>query len=120
MGSAKALLAALALLCGGASWSPQPWLDDLAQIRVALDEKYANRDWLTGERGVDLDALFARTAARLRAARDEAEARAALGPVGAAYRRRACRPDLAKAARRRRPARRRDAGHGRFLPRARL
>lgn len=69
-------LAALALLCAAADWSPQPWLDDLAQLRVAIDEKYANRDWLTGERGVDLDALFARTAARLRDAHNDADARA--------------------------------------------
>lgn len=43
---------------------------------VRSTRKYANREWLTGERGVDLDALFARTAARLRDAHSDADARA--------------------------------------------
>src|SRR5436190_8494107 len=59
------------------AWSPDPWLADLAQMRSALDEKYANLDWLTKEREVDLDALFDRAASRIRAARDDGGARAA-------------------------------------------
>jgi hypothetical protein len=44
-------------------------------MRAALEEKYANLDWLTGEREVDLAALFDRAASRLRQARDDAGAR---------------------------------------------
>ena len=58
------------------AWSADPWLADLAQMRAALDEKYANLDWLIGEREVNLDALFERAAIRLRAARDDGGARA--------------------------------------------
>lgn len=57
-------------------WSPDPWLADLAQMRAALAEKYANLDWLTGEREVDVDAGFERAAAMIRAARDDGGARA--------------------------------------------
>lgn len=60
------------------AWDPAPWLADLAVARQAVDDKYANRDWLTQERGVDLDALFARTAERLKSARSDAEARRVL------------------------------------------
>jgi hypothetical protein len=60
-----------------AAWSPEPWLADLAQMRVALHQKYANLEWLTGEREVDLNALFDRAAARIRAAHDDAGARSA-------------------------------------------
>src|SRR3954470_15338391 len=60
-----------------AAWSPEPWLADLAQMRAALDEKYANLEWLTGEREMDLAATFDRTAARIRAAHDDEGARAA-------------------------------------------
>src|SRR4051794_32099500 len=58
------------------SWSPDPWLADLAQMRAALDEKYANLEWLTGEREVDLAALFDRAAIRIRQAGGDAGARA--------------------------------------------
>lgn len=58
------------------AWSPDPWLADLAQMRAALDEKYANLEWLTGEREVDLAALFDRAANRIRQARDDGGARA--------------------------------------------
>lgn len=64
-----------------AAWSPDPWLADLAQMRAALDEKYANLEWLTGEREVDLAALFDRAAARIRQAHDDAGARAAFDRI---------------------------------------
>jgi len=45
-------------------------------MRSALDEKYANLEWLRTDRGVDVDALFADSADRLRRASDDAAARA--------------------------------------------
>jgi hypothetical protein len=57
-----------------AAWSPEPWLADLAQARVALTTRYANLEWLLTEREVDLDALFARAEAALRGARSDSEA----------------------------------------------
>lgn len=72
------LLAALLLLTGAAPWAPQPWLDDLAQVRTALDTLYANREWLATDREFDLDAVMARNAGRLKAAGSDAGARAVL------------------------------------------
>ncbi len=73
----RAALAAL-LLTAAAPWSPQPWLDDLAQMRGAFETLYANREWLATDREFDLDAVFARNTGRLRAAGSDAEARAIL------------------------------------------
>lgn len=73
-------LAAAAAGQSGA-WSPDPWLADLAQMRAAIEEKYANLEWLAGEREVDLGALFDRAAARIRQARDDAGARAVFDPM---------------------------------------
>lgn len=61
----------------GPGWNPEPWLGDLAAMRQALDTKYANLDWLRDERGVDLDALVARTEQAVRQAGDDAGARRA-------------------------------------------
>ncbi len=72
------LLAAAPLLLGAALWSPQSWLDDLAQIRTTLDTLYANREWLATDREFDLDAVVARNAGRLRTAGSDAGARAVL------------------------------------------
>lgn len=58
------------------AYDPAPWLEDLAQTRRALDEKYANLDWLEQEREVDLDRLFGAAAERIRKARDESGAKA--------------------------------------------
>ena len=77
-----AAVAALAMLVLGAvpgpaqppAWSPQPWLDDLAQARAAIEGKYANLEWLLTEREVDLDALFARARAALGNAGSDPEA----------------------------------------------
>lgn len=55
-------------------WSPRPWLEDLAQVGEALRSKYANLEWLEGEREVKLDALLARARTRLAAAGNDAEA----------------------------------------------
>ena len=56
------------------AFTPQPWLEDLAQARAAFDSKYANLEWLLTEREVDLDALFQRARVALGNARSEAEA----------------------------------------------
>jgi len=44
----KKLLAALALVAaapaGAQGWDATPWREDLAQMRAALEEKYANLD----------------------------------------------------------------------------
>jgi hypothetical protein len=70
----------LGLLAAGTAlaepWTPEPWLADLEQMHQAFDTKYANRDWLTREREVDLAALFDRNAKRLRDAGSDVEARA--------------------------------------------
>lgn len=56
------------------AWDPEPWVQDLAQIRATIDTKYANREWLTGERELDLDDLFGRAERLLRTARSDAGA----------------------------------------------
>lgn len=71
-------LAATLLLLGAAPWSPEPWLGDLAQMRTVLDTIYANRAWLATDRELDLDALTARFAERIKSAGSDAEARAIL------------------------------------------
>jgi hypothetical protein len=82
MGKWMAAVAAMAMLVLGAgpgpaqppAWTPQPWLDDLAQARSAIETKYANLEWLLTERELDLDALFARARTALGNARSDAEA----------------------------------------------
>lgn len=59
-------------------WNFQPWLDDLHQIKQALDTKYANLKWLTETRQVNLDTLFLSTESGLKAAGSDAAARAVL------------------------------------------
>jgi hypothetical protein len=74
----------MALLVGGSSgavasepsWSAQPWLEDLEAFRDAMATKYANRDWLTKDRGFNLDRTFERGAERLKTAGSDAEVRA--------------------------------------------
>jgi len=81
-GSARLLAAGLALLLLSAPasaappqpWSPSPWLEDLDQMGEALRSKYANLEWLEGEREVKLDALLSRARSRLAAAGSDAEA----------------------------------------------
>lgn len=76
----------LLLMTAGASairadtktFDPQPWIEDLQQIRSAFSEKYANFEWAVLEREVDLSDLFMRTEARLRDATGDDEAKAAI------------------------------------------
>jgi hypothetical protein len=60
------------------TFDPQPWIDDLHQIRAAFAEKYANFEWAVFEREIDLSDLFTRTEARLRDATGDDEAKAAI------------------------------------------
>jgi hypothetical protein len=77
---ALAIAAWAALLLGATSaaqapaWSPQPWLADLAQMRAAVEAKYANIEWLRTEREVDHAALFERAAAAIGNASSDAQA----------------------------------------------
>ena len=59
-----------------ATWSPQPWLDDLQQIQQTMNSKYANLQWLTETRQVNVAGLFTDAETRLRSAGNDAEARA--------------------------------------------
>lgn len=79
----KKLLLGLALIAAPAhaqtapqpAWDAAPWLEDLAQLREALQTKYANFDWLTGEREFPLDRGFEQMRALLAKAGSDAEAR---------------------------------------------
>lgn len=73
--------AAAAFLMGSApaaaqpdSWSPEPWLEDLTELRTALETKYANLQWLLTERELDLAGLFDRAGGALRGARSDSDA----------------------------------------------
>lgn len=59
------------------AFEPQPWITDLAQVKVALTTKYANLEWAVFERELDMPQLFAETQERLERATSEADARAA-------------------------------------------
>ncbi|HEX8375007.1 MAG TPA: S41 family peptidase, partial [Geminicoccaceae bacterium] len=78
----KSVAAALALLLAtpaaaqAPAWDPQPWVEDLAQIRAAMDAKYANMEWLLTERELDLPALFERAERGVRNAGSDAAAAA--------------------------------------------
>jgi hypothetical protein len=81
----RVLLLALAFLFAGAAsasaqsaYDPKPWLDDLAQMRVAFSTGYANFEWAVFDHEVDLAALFADTQKRIQFANSDADARAAL------------------------------------------
>lgn len=81
MKSIAAALAAALLLIGPveaqtAPWSPAPWLADLAEARTAIETKYANLEWLLGEREVELGPLFARARTALDNAHSDSEAAA--------------------------------------------
>lgn len=75
----RGILFALGIAAPGmsqAAWDPAPWLADLDQAHQAVEQKYANLDWLTRERGVDLDAMFRSSADRISRAGSDAGARA--------------------------------------------
>jgi hypothetical protein len=84
-----AFLISLATLAAGqpsaGSFDPKPWLEDLAEIRVAMGQKYANLEWQVSERQIDLTDLFARAESRLKTATSDAEARAAIDRLMRAF-----------------------------------
>jgi hypothetical protein len=73
----------LAVVSGSAAviderpFDPKPWLEDLAQMRQAFSEKYANLEWAVFDRQIDLTGLFSDAKNRVEGAGNDAEARAA-------------------------------------------
>lgn len=77
----RAAVAAVALWGAAApafAYDPAPWIEDARQIRAALGGRYANLDWLTGDRGLDLDANFRTLEGGLARVGSDPEARALL------------------------------------------
>lgn len=72
------VMSAVAPVCAAeaTAFDPNPWIEDLHQIRSAFSEKYANFEWAVFEREIDLSDLFARTEDRLRDAASDDEAKA--------------------------------------------
>ena len=58
-----------------APFDAEGWVSDLAQVRAAMGSHYANLDWAVNEREAPMAQLFAAGEQRLRAARNDAEAR---------------------------------------------
>jgi len=61
-----------------ATFDPEPWLEDLDQMRSAFTTKYPDLEWEVFQHELDLSALFEDTRTRLRGARDVAESQKAL------------------------------------------
>jgi hypothetical protein len=59
-------------------WTPDPWLEDLTELRSTLQTKYANLEWLLSEREVDLDRVFVQVERAMSNMNSNAEARALL------------------------------------------
>ncbi len=59
------------------AFDPVPWLEDLRALEEAMSSHYANLDYALRFRRMDLAALRKKTEARLRAARDDEEAKRA-------------------------------------------
>ncbi len=68
---------ALSTFNAAQAFDPQPWIEDLAQVRETVTTKYANLEWAVSQREADLPKLFADTKARIERASSDAEARAA-------------------------------------------
>jgi hypothetical protein len=68
---------ALASICSARAFDPQPWIEDLGQVKDAFATRYANLEWAVFDREVDLQKLFADTKGRIESATNETEARAA-------------------------------------------
>lgn len=60
------------------AYDPTPWLEDARQIRAVFGNRYANIDWLTGDRGVNLDTNFKMLEGGLARVSSDAEAKALL------------------------------------------
>jgi len=72
------LIGTLSALLVAAAFDQQPWLDDFRQLTAAMSAHYANLDWAVEHRRMDLPKLRGSTEERLRAAKSDQEARAAL------------------------------------------
>lgn len=78
MGRLLAFLGVVVFTLGAAPiFDPNPWIEDLSQVREALATKYADLEWAVFQREADLPKLFADTRARIERAGSETEARAA-------------------------------------------
>jgi hypothetical protein len=73
---ASAVLAILTLNAAPA-FDPQPWIEDLDQVRDVLATRYANLEWAVFQKEADLPRLFADTKSRIESASSDAEAQAA-------------------------------------------
>lgn len=76
LSAACAALALWGVAAPAFAYDPAPWIEDARQIRAALATRYANLDWLTGERGVNLDTNFKALEGGLAKTTSDAEARA--------------------------------------------
>jgi hypothetical protein len=62
----------------GQTINTSAWLEDFAQLKREMSDHYANLEWAIEQRGLDLKQLSERTETRLRQARTDTEARAAI------------------------------------------
>ncbi|MBA4046493.1 MAG: hypothetical protein C0471_19090 [Erythrobacter sp.] len=58
-----------------APWNATPWIDDLNQIRAAVESQYPNRDWLIEQHEISLDREFGRAKSALEGSDSDAAAR---------------------------------------------
>jgi hypothetical protein len=81
-------LSALALTCAmaRASYTPEPWLEDLDALEAHMGVVYANLEWNVEHRGLDLAELDGRTRAAIRAAGSDGDAASAIEDFVAAFR----------------------------------
>lgn len=77
-----ALFACLHLSAAGVAFgqtvNTNAWLEDFAQLKREMSDHYANLEWAIEHRGLDLRQLSERTETRLREARSDREAQAAI------------------------------------------
>lgn len=76
LSAAVAALALMGVAAPAYAYDPAPWIEDARQIRAALGSRYANLEWLTVDRGLNLDASFKALEAGLAKTTSDAEARA--------------------------------------------
>ena len=76
LGAAIAALALTGVAAPAFAHDPAPWIEDARQIRAALGQRYANLDWLTVDRGLNLDTSFKTLETGLAKTTSDAEARA--------------------------------------------
>ena len=75
--SLAAVVVTLFTVSADPAFEPNPWIEDLNQVREAFATKYANLEWAVFQREANLPKLFADTEARIKNATNDAEARAA-------------------------------------------